>query len=227
MEEASQSLDKVCRSCKKCSNCNKPGGSSGSSSGGGNGSSKQGDPKPGEAKPGESKQDGKPTKSSNPTSKQQQPDSDKLAATTEKAHQVAKRPSPNQTKELSQELNQLADETAQKAGYPNRKAKPQNGQPGQRNSSDSSKPASAPQSGSPSKPQGVQGNAGAGQSEVAPTELRGRSTSNWTQSRRKLRNNVLDDQDAKVPEEFRNVVKDYFEELSRLESRQNKPEKQE
>ena len=62
---------------------------------------------------------------------------------------------------------------------------------------------------------------------MVPTQLRGRSTSNWTQSRRKLKNSVLDDQDSKIPEEFRSVVKDYFEELSRLESRQNAGEKDE
>jgi hypothetical protein len=43
-----------------------------------------------------------------------------------------------------------------------------------------------------------------------------------------LKNNVLDEQDSKIPEEFRSVVKDYFEELSRLESRhQVTAEKQE
>lgn len=94
--------------------------------------------------------------------------------------------------------------------------------------SDSSKQAGVPRTGNPSsKPQGVNGNAGAGQSEVAPTQLRGRSTSNWTQARRKLQSNVLDDQDSKIPEEFRGVVKDYFEELSRLESRQETAEEKE
>ncbi|MCS7468602.1 hypothetical protein NZK35_18265 [Stieleria sp. ICT_E10.1] len=251
LEEATQSLDKVCKSCKKCSKCNKPGGSSGSSGSSPKsgdtsskpgdskpgdskpgdskpGDSKPGDSKPGDSKPGDSKPGGKPSESGNPSTKQQQPNSQKLAATADKAHQNARSPSPNQTQELAQELNQLADEAAQRAGHPSRRnSKQQGGQSKSTNSSDSTQQAGAPQRGSPSKPQGVQGNAGAGQSEVAPTQLRGRSTSNWTQSRRKLKNNVLDDQDSKIPEEFRTVVKDYFEELSRLESRQDAAEKQE
>ena len=245
LQEATQSLEKVCKSCKKCSNCNKPGGSSSSSGGssdGGGVSSKPGDSKPGDSKPGDSKPgdskpvDSKPVDSKpggtsgeagSPSLKQQQPDSKQLAATTDKAHQAARNPSPHQTQELAQELNQLADAAAERAGYPNRSSKPQGGQSKSPNSSDSNQQAGDPQPGKTSKPQGVQGNAGAGQSEVAPTELRGRSTSNWTQSRRKLKNNVLDDQDSNIPEEFRSVVKNYFEELSRLESRQNNTEENE
>ncbi|MEQ9410240.1 MAG: hypothetical protein RIK87_21065 [Fuerstiella sp.] len=285
LEEATQSLEKVCKSCKKCSNCNKSGGSSGA---GGNsprrggapstpadskqgdskpadskpgdakpadskpgdakpgdakpGDAKPGDAKPGDAKPGDAKQGdakqgdskqgdaapgGKSGESGNPSSKQQRPDSKKLAATADKAHQTARNPTPSQTQELAQELNQLADAAAQQSGYPNRERKPQSRQAKSSNSSDASQQAGSSQPGDTSKPQGTQGNAGADQSEVAPTQLRGRSTSNWTQSRRKLKNNVLDDQDSRIPEEFRSVVKDYFEELSRLESRQDTAEKQE
>lgn len=226
LEEATQSLEKVCKSCKKCSKCNKPGGSSGSSGGSpkrGNTSSKQGDSQQGASKPG-----GNPGESGIASTKQQQPDPQQLAASADKAHQNARNPTPDQTQELAQELNQLADDAARRAGHPSRRnSKQQGGQSKSTNSSDSTQQAGAPQPGSPSKPQGVQGNAAAGQSDVAPTQLRGRSTSNWTQSRRKLKNNVLDDQESKIPEEFRSVVKDYFEELSRLESRQDKTEKQE
>jgi len=230
LQVATQSLEKVCKSCKKCSNCNKPGGSSGSSgdsSKGGGVSSKPGDSKLGESISGDSKPGGKSGEAGSPSPKQQQPDLKQLAATADKAHQAARDPSPNQTQELAQELNQLADAAAERAGYPNRNSKPQGGQSKSPNSSDFTQQVGAPQPGKTSKPQGVQGNAGAGQSEVAPTELRGRSTSSWTQSRRKLKNNVLDDQDSKIPEEFRSVVKDYFEELSRLESRQNNTEEEE
>ncbi|MFK8113899.1 MAG: DUF4175 family protein [Rubripirellula sp.] len=221
LEEATQSLDEVCKSCKKCSRCNKPGGSTGSS-----GSS----PKRGgvSSKPGDSKPREKSGESGSPSTKQQQLDSQQLAETADKAHQTARNPSPIQTQELAQELNQLADRAAQRAGRPGRKnSKQQDGQSKSNNSSDSGQQAGGPQPGSPPNPQGVNGNAGADQSEVAPTQLRGRSTSNWTQTRRKLKNNLLDDQDSKVPEEFRSVVRDYFEQLSRLKSRQDTAEKQE
>lgn len=209
LQEATQSLESVCKSCKKCSKCNNPSASGGSSGGKPKNGGQQSAPK-----------EGGQTKKSKPGSKQ-------LAETADKAHQTARNPSPNQTQELAKDLNQLADEAAQRAGYPNRNSKPQSGESKTPGSSDSTQQAGSPQPGSTSKPQGVQGNAGADQSEVAPTQLRGRSTSNWTQSRRKLKNNVLDDQESKIPEEFRSVVKDYFEELSRLESRQDTTEDQE
>ena len=215
LKEATQSLDMVCQSCKKCSSCNKPTGSSGS----GSGSSKNGDAssKPGDAKPGE--------KSSGPASgspNQPQSVSEKLAQAADQAHQTARAPSPERTQQLAQDLNQLADEAAQQAGYPNRNSKPQGEQANSSKPTKSSNQPGTPRPGSPtSEPQGVQGNAAAGQSEVAPTQLRGRSTSNWTQSRRKLKSNVLDNQDGRIPEEFRGVVKDYFEQLSRLESSQD------
>lgn len=225
LEEATQSLDAVCKSCQKCSKCNNPSASGGSSGGkpktGGNQSASQNGDQSQKSQPGS-----KSGASSQSSPRGQQPDSKKLAGTADKAHQAAQTPSPKKSQELAQELNQLADEAAQQAGFPNRNSKSQNEHSNSSKSSDSSQQAGAPQPGNPSKPQGVKGNLGANHSEVAPTQLRGRSTSNWTQSRRKLKSNVLDDQDSKIPEEFRSVVKDYFEELSRLESRQDKAEDQ-
>ena len=226
LQEATQSLETVCKSCQKCSKCNKPSASAGSSggkpkSGGNQSASKEGD-QPKKSQPGP-----KSGESGQPSPQAQQPGSKKLAETADKAHQAAQAPSPERAQELAQDLNQLADATAQQAGYRNRSAKSNEAQSKPSKSSDSQQQAGVPQPGNTSKPQGVQGNAGANQSEVAPTQLRGRSTSNWTQSRRQLKNNVLDDQDSKIPEEFRGVVKDYFEELSRLESRQDAAEVQE
>ena len=225
LEEAAQSLDAVCKSCQKCSKCNNPsasGGSSGSKpkTGGNQSASKNGDQSQ-KSQPGP-----KSGESGQSSPRGQQPNSKKLAGTADKAHQAAQTPSPKKSQELAQELNQLADAAAQQAGFPKRNSKSQNEQSNPSKSSNSSQQAGAPQPGNPSEPQGVKGNSGANQSEVAPTQLRGRSTSNWTQSRRKLKSNVLDDQDSKIPEEFRGVVKDYFEELSRLESRRDKAEDQ-
>lgn len=224
LQEATQSLESVCKSCQKCSKCNKPSASSGSGGGAPKKRSEQSEPKqegnqsnksqpgPKSGEPGQSAPNG------------QKPEAQKLAATADKAHETARTPSPNGTQELAQDLNQLADEAAQQAGYPNRNSKSPDRQSKQQKSSQQN---GTTRPGRPTKPEGVRGNAEAGQSQVAPTQLRGRSSSNWTQSRRKLKSNVLDDEESKIPEEFRGVVKGYFEELSRLESRQEAAEDQE
>ncbi|MEZ6057877.1 MAG: DUF4175 family protein [Planctomycetaceae bacterium] len=231
LQEATQSLDSVCKSCKKCSNCNKPGGSSntpGSSSKSGSTPSESKEPMESKPNPnGDSSREAKPGESGPPSRKGPQPESQKLAEAADKAHQTARTPSPEGTQQLAEDLNQLADKAAQQADYPNRKSNPNKDASKSQAKSDSSNQSGSQRAGNPSsQPQGVKGNAGAGQSEVAPTPLRGRSTSNWTQSRRKLKSNILDDQADKIPEEFRGVVKDYFEELSRLESRQDRTEAQ-
>jgi len=73
--------------------------------------------------------------------------------------------------------------------------------------------------GTDGQPDGATGNAPSNEQLDSPAQLRGPSTSNWTRSRRMLKGSVLDDRDAKVPQEYRGVVEDYFEQLSRIESK--------
>ncbi|MFN5077652.1 MAG: hypothetical protein ACK5MO_18850, partial [Planctomyces sp.] len=72
--------------------------------------------------------------------------------------------------------------------------------------------------GKSNRPDGATGNAQSSDPLDSPQPLRGPSTSSWTRSRRMLNGSVLDDRDVKVPQEYRSVVEDYFEQLSRIES---------
>lgn len=225
LQEATQSLEMVCKSCQKCSNCSRPGESIASSSGSGGSTNHDGnasEPNPSEPKrdgdqPQAPKRGSKSGESGKASPRAQQPDSQKLAETADKAHQAARSPSPNGARELARDLNQLAVEAAKQAGYPKRNSNPDDVKSGAPNPTGSSQQAGMSSQGNPSQPAGAMGKDAANQTGVASTQLRGRSTSNWTQSRRMLQGNVLDNENSKIPEEFRGVVRDYFEELSRLE----------
>jgi hypothetical protein len=203
IEEATRALLSVCKSCQSCAQCKNPGGSPGSSGS-----------QPRDGAPGESRE-GK-----------------QLANAAEKASQTAKRPDAKGVEELSRDLNQLADQAAERSQFPGRKRKGAEGRqadqiakPGS-DSETTPDGSSATKAGSNTKP-GGKGNQPAGATGKdqssdqldSPKQLRGPSTSNWTRSRRMLNGSVLDDRDAKVPQEYRGVVEDYFEQLSRIESR--------
>jgi len=238
LAEATQALQNVCKSCQNCSQCNKPGSSAGSSGKSGN-SSKQANAS--EGNEGAPRDDGPPKESGPPKEggrpkqiggpPQDNGDRKQLAKAAEKATQTAKNPTPEGAKELSRDLNQLADQSAKKSQFPGRKPKDANtkqadkdGKPG---NGDSTKPGeqSSPKDASNGKtggksnqPDGAIGNAQSSDQLDSPEQLRGPSTSNWTRSRRMLKGSVLDDRNAKVPQEYRSVVEDYFEQLSRIES---------
>ena len=225
-------MQNVCKSCQNCSQCNKPGSSAGSSGKSGN-SSKQANASEGsEGAPrddGEPKEGGRPKQSGGPP--QDNGDGKQLAKAAEKATQTAKNPTPEGAKELSGDLNQLADQAAKKSQFPGRKPKDANrkqaDKDGKRGNGDSPKPGeqSSPKDASNGKtggksnqPDGAIGNAQSSDQLDSPEQLRGPSTSNWTRSRRMLKGSVLDDRNARVPQEYRRVVDDYFEQLSRIES---------
>jgi hypothetical protein len=238
LAEATQALQNVCKSCQNCSQCNKPGSSAGSSGKSGN-SSKQANAS--EGSEGAPRDDGPPKESGPPKEggrpkqiggpPQDNGDRKQLAKAAEKATQTAKNPTPEGAKELSRDLNQLADQSAKKSQFPGRKPKDANtkqadkdGKPG---NGDSTKPGeqSSPKDASNGKtggksnqPNGAIDNAQSSDQLDSPEQLRGPSTSNWTRSRRMLKGSVLDDRNAKVPQEYRGVVEDYFEQLSRIES---------
>lgn len=194
LQQASQSLNQVCKSCRECASGKK----SGSSPGSNRGSSKSG---------------GSP-KSESPSGAKQ------LANASDEAKQAAKSPSKEKAaqsaKNVAEQLKQLADKAAQKSGFSLRQQKgsPQGmGKP----QGAGKKPGQNALSGQPSSdPSGV-GNA-AGDTKLTGQMLRGGSNSNWTRSRRKLGGGVLEDRESNVPEQYRGVVKRYFEELSRQQS---------
>jgi hypothetical protein len=57
---------------------------------------------------------------------------------------------------------------------------------------------------------------------VPDSSLRSRSTGNWIRRRKQLRSNVLGGRETRVPEQFRDLVDGYFEELSRQETKQSR-----
>ncbi len=239
LDEATQALQNVCQSCQNCSQCNKPGSSAGSSgksdktgkqsnaSEGKEGAPRDdGAPKGG----GEPKEGGPPKKSDG--APRDNGDRKQLAKAAEKATQAAKKPTPEGAKELSRDLNQLADQAARKSQFPGRKPSDANseqadkdGKPGNDGSpkpGEQSSPKNASngkRGGKSNQPDGATGNAQSSDQLDSPEQLRGPSTSNWTRSRRMLNGSVLDDRDTKVPQEYRGVVEDYFEQLSRFETR--------
>jgi hypothetical protein len=137
---------------------------------------------------------------------------------------------------LSRDLNQLADQAAERSQFPGRKRKgaegrqaDQGGKPGSDSeatpdgSSASKATSNTKPGGKGNQPAGATGKDQSSDQLDSPKQLRGPSTSNWTRSRRMLNGSVLDDRDAKVPQEYRGVVEDYFEQLSRIESRDAGP----
>lgn len=238
LDEATQALQNVCKSCQNCSQCNKPGSSAGSSGKSGNSSKqanasegKEGAPRDdGAPKEGGEPKEGGPPKKSDGAPKDNG-DKKQLAKAAEKATQAAKKPTPEGAKELSRDLNQLADQAAKKSQFPGRKPSDANSKQadkdGKPDSDGSPKPGeqSSPKNasngkpgGKSNRPDGATGNAQSSDQLDSHEQLRGPSTSNWTRSRRMLNGSVLDDRDAKVPQEYRGVVEDYFEQLSRIES---------
>ncbi|MFN9037450.1 MAG: hypothetical protein ACK5YO_14210, partial [Planctomyces sp.] len=154
-----------------------------------------------------------------------------LAKVAEMATETAKKSTPEGANELSRDLSQLADQAAKKSQFPGRKAKDsdskqadKDGKPGSDGATKSAEQSPAKDSangktgGKSNRPDGATGNAQSSDQLDSPQQLRGPSTSSWTRSRRMLNGSVLDDRDAKVPQEYRGVVEDYFEQLSRIES---------
>ena len=203
LQQASQTLNQVCQSCRECASCNEPGSSDGSKSGSSNSSG---------ARKRNSAMRG-------PDSRAKQ-----LVKASDGAKQAAQSPSKEvaaqNAKDVAEQLNQLADEAAQKSGYSLRQQKGSPKEQGkqQGNANKPGNNALSDQPGQPSgdDPQGV-GNA-AGDTNLNGQKLRGGSNSNWTRSRRKLGGGVLDDREGNVPEQYRGVVKRYFEQLSRQQS---------
>ncbi|MCA9063075.1 MAG: hypothetical protein KDA96_08450 [Planctomycetaceae bacterium] len=236
LEEAAQSLNRVCQSCQKCSQCNKPGSAGGSSGAPREASSRS----PGSA-PGEKKQaaTAKPASQNQDAAASQSPDSppgdtndsdstgaQQLANAADKAHRNARQPSQQAASKLADDLNDLADQAASEAGYPYRRKSGEQRGTKEQQSADAGKPRNPSGRDGSKRPVGATDSSGREQTDVGPSQLRGRSTSSWTQARRKLRGSVLDDHDANVPQEFRGIVNDYFEELSRMESRPATPPKE-
>ena len=196
LQQASQSLNQVCEACRECANGSGPGsGESNSSSPNNNGSTKRG---------------------SLPSSKP-------LASVSDAAKQAARSPSNEKAvqhaQSVAEQLNQLADEAANESGYSLRQPKDSSKDPGTGQGT-SDRPESDPRGAQLGKPAGDP--RGVGNAAAEPNfqgkHLRGDSNSNWTRSRRKLDGGVLDDRDSRVPEQYRAVVRRYFEELSRQQS---------
>ena len=74
------------------------------------------------------------------------------------------------------------------------------------------------------KPKGVNGHGEPNDADSKGIQLRGPSSSEWTRSHKRLRGNVLDQKSTQIPEAYRGVVEDYFEQLSKVESDDEKPE---
>lgn len=213
LQEAAQSLNQVCKNCRECANGRKPGASGGSQ---GSNSKNSGLAKPGSTKPGSTK-NGSPEKGStrrSPTAAKQ------LANASDDADQATQSPTNNKATQnaesVAEQLNQLADEAAQESGYSLRQQKGSPQQQGSQQGTDNKPDNNARNGQSSADPKGV-GKA-AGDTHVDGQKLRSDASSNWTRSRRKLDGGVLDDREGNVPEQYRGVVKRYFEELSRQQS---------
>ena len=216
LQEAAQSLNQVCKSCRECANGNKPGSTGGSKRGSSQISSspKNGSPKNGLSKNGSPKGD---SPGGRPSAAKQ------LAKASDGAKQAARSPTNEEAAQnaesVAEHLNQLADEAAQKSGYSLRQ---QRGTPEEQDKQQATgnKPDNNARSGQPGQasanPKGV-GKA-TGDRNVNGPKIRGETSSNWARSRRKLDGGVLDDERGNVPEQYRGVVKRYFEELSRQQS---------
>ena len=249
LKQASQSLQKFCKSCRKCANCNNPssssGGGSGKSSPSGNkkpfdkpGNKKAGEDKPGNKQGGSKKPGNKQQAGDKPGGKPQGArDSDKgkpaqdgqkksgsskqLAKTTDNAQKAARKPTPGAAKQVTKELDQLADDAARKTGYPRKDGQESKGEPGQKQQRQGDGTSGVGSKGKDAKgntPTGVQGQGDPDPGVAAGLKLRGPSTSEWTRSQKLLRGNVLDSKKTLIPESYRGVVEDYFEQLSKIQS---------
>lgn len=237
LEQASESLQQFCKSCQKCANCNKS-GKSGSSSGN---SSKSGNTKFGNSPSGEKRTsnkdaDGKRAGAKQSNEKQAGGDqpgqsdenesglSKQLAKAADNAQKAARNPTLSAAKQLARELNKLADNAAQNSNSPNRKGS--TGESGRENDgtkqdqkTDGSKTGGPEGNKSPSGvPMGVGRDSQPDDVDTIATQLRGPSSSEWTRSHKRLQGNVLDSKSPQIPEAYRGVVEDYFEQLSRIES---------
>ncbi len=161
------------------------------------------------ANPGKSGGSGKPGAS---------PGSQQLAEARDGAEAAANSPSKRAAakgaEQVAQQLNELADNAARESGY----------HLGRQNvSSQQQQGGEAGQDGMPGQPSNQPGGVGTEDSDtnLNGQQLRGGSNSNWTRSQRKLDGGVLNDQEGNVPEQFKDVVDRYFEELSRQQSNRN------
>ncbi|MEP3482012.1 MAG: DUF4175 family protein [Fuerstiella sp.] len=212
LKKASESLQQFCKSCRKCANCNKPsrsGESSGSTSPSGN--------KPSGNKPASGKQPGQSGKKQSGPSKQ-------LAKATDNAQNAARQPTPGAATQLAEELDKLADDAAQKSGYPKRKddkgrsSRDKKGAQQNNSGTDKKKGAQDGSKSASSEPNGVDGNGQPDDVNTKGIQLRGPSSSEWTRSQKRLRGNVLDSKSTQIPEAYRGVVEDYFQQLSKIDA---------
>lgn len=237
LKQASESLKQFCKSCRQCANCNKSGNSgssSGSSSPTGNqpegkqssqkqtGDKQNANKQPGGKKNG-NKQNGQGDQKKHGVSKQ-------LAKTTDDAQKAARKPTPAAAKQVAKKLDKLADRAAQESGYSQRKGN--KGRPGSKNNGAEKKQQKTDgKNGKPTggksasgEPKGVGPNGQPDDADAIATQLRGPSSSEWTRSHKRLRGSVLDRKSTQIPEAFRGVVEDYFEQLSKIDSDDSKPE---
>ncbi|MEZ6121973.1 MAG: DUF4175 family protein [Planctomycetaceae bacterium] len=222
LQQATESLQQFCKSCRKCANCNKPGQSESASGNSSPGNKQPGGKQPGDKQPGD-KQPGQNRQEKFGASKQ-------LAATTDHAQKAARNPTPGAAKQLAKELDQLADDAARNSGSPRRPGNASESDPEQ--NENQPKQANADnKSGRPDgkasssgQPMGVGRNGQPDDVDTQVTQLRGPSTSEWTRSHKRLRGNVLDRKSTQIPEAYRGVVEDYFEQLSKIQSDDPKAE---
>lgn len=235
LKKAAESLNTVCKSCQKCAKCNNPGGSGGSNPGDSQAPDKPGQkesekpsPNPGDGRPqaekpsekegksdktnsGKQGEGSKPGQDGKPQQKSGQPDSKLLAKAADAANEAAQSPSKESTEKAAREVNKLADQAADQANYPFRKQ-------------DKPDPPKGGSTGGNAAENMKAGGRTPGKTDLDNVTVGGNSSNGWTRSGKKLQGNVLEDKEAKIPEGYKGVVQDYFEELSRLGS-QPKSEK--
>jgi hypothetical protein len=230
LKEAAESLQSFCKSCQKCANCNNPGGSGGSTE-----KTSQTNPSTRE-NPKENSSASRPSDkpSSNPGQRLQSEDkrnrntdAQQLAKAADATNKAAQTPSAEAAKAAAQELGKLADDAAKKAGCPGRPSARKPNSPDLARLLDSkANPGQCKDCKNPgSNPAGSRA-ANTAQKRTSPGDkveqflLHGGSSSDWTRSGKKLKGNVLDDKQANIPEQYRNIVQDYFEQLSRIDAEQ-------
>ena len=237
LRNAASSLDKVCKSCRQCAECSNPSqGSEAATPVGQQSSGRQSGRPPATANGRDAAAAQQPADHSNsgaarPGNERSKKLSEQLAKAADQVTEAAKSPSQQSTAAAANEVNKLADQLANESGYPYRATSkpatnPSNDAGTARNSQQHppDRPAtgegqSAQQGTTSQGPPNAHGQDPNADETTPVIGLRGGSTSNWTRSRKQLRGNVLSDKHAAVPEQFREVVEAYFEELSRIDSR--------
>ena len=184
------------------------------------GQSKQGNKpgdKPAENKPGE-KPGSKPSDKPGQDGQKKSGSSKQLAKTTDNARKAARKPTPDAAKQVAKELDKLADDASKESGFPRK-----NGQNSKDKSGQKQKDGGKGGGAKGNSPKGVQGHGDPDAGQAEEIRLRGPSTSEWTRGQKLLRGNVLDRKKTLIPEAYRGVVEDYFEQLSKIQSDKKGP----